>query len=75
MISADGIFIVVATVSSDDGEMVAPPEVIFRGVPFLEEADALEEEMRDVVERSLANAAKNDVHELEMLQELSLIHI
>ena len=37
-ISADGIFIVVATISSDDGSVVADPEVIFRGVAFLEEA-------------------------------------
>ena len=33
------------------------PEVIFRGVPFLEEADGLVEELRDVVEDSLADAA------------------
>jgi ribonuclease J len=69
MISADGIFIVVATVSSDDGAMVVPPEVIFRGVPFLEEADGLVEELRDVVESSLAGAARNDIHELELIQE------
>ncbi len=69
MISADGIFIVVATVSSDDGSMVAPPEVIFRGVPFLEEADGLVEELRDVVRDSLADAAEHDVHELPMIQE------
>ena len=34
-LSADGVFIVVATVSSDDGSQVAPPEIIFRGVPFV----------------------------------------
>ena len=41
MLSADGIFIVVATVSEQTGESVAPPEVIFRGVPFIEQADGL----------------------------------
>ena len=45
-ISADGIFIVVATISTDDGSVVADPEVIFRGVAFLEEADALVEELQ-----------------------------
>ena len=69
MLSADGIFIVVATVSSDDGSSVAAPEVIFRGVPFLEEADGLVEEIREVVERSLDKAADNDVTEVAMLQE------
>ncbi|MBA2429808.1 MAG: ribonuclease J, partial [Thermoleophilaceae bacterium] len=39
MLSADGIFIVVATVSEQDGRSVAPPELIFRGVPFLEDGD------------------------------------
>ncbi len=33
-ISADGIFIVVATISADDGSVVADPEVIVRGVAF-----------------------------------------
>ena len=54
MLSADGIFIVVATVSEQTGESVAPPEVIFRGVPFIEQADGLVEDIRDEVERSLA---------------------
>ena len=54
MLSADGIFIVVATVSEQTGESVAPPEVIFRGVPFIEQADGLVADIRDEVERSLA---------------------
>ena len=41
MLSADGIFIVVATVSEQTGQSVAPTEVIFRGVPFIEQADGL----------------------------------
>jgi ribonuclease J len=69
MISADGIFIIVATISSDDGSTVAPPEVIFRGVPFVEEADGLVEELRDVVEGSLAAAARHEVRELPLLHE------
>jgi ribonuclease J len=69
MLSADGIFIVVATVSSDDGSSVAPPEVIFRGVPFVEEADAVVEEIREVVDRSLEEAARNDVTEIALLHE------
>jgi ribonuclease J len=69
MLSADGIFIVVATVSSDDGASVAPPEIIFRGVPFLSEADELVDDLREVIEESLANAAEEDIHEISLLQE------
>jgi ribonuclease J len=71
MLSADGVFIVVATVSSDDGSQVAPPEIIFRGVPFLEEAEAagLVGELRGVVEASLAEAATDGMREPVLLQQ------
>ena len=39
MLSADGIFIVVATISGAGRPLGRPPEIIFRGVPFLDEAD------------------------------------
>jgi ribonuclease J len=68
-LSADGVFIVVATVSSDDGAQVAPPEIIFRGVPFLAEADGLVEELRDVVAASLAEAARHQEREAVLLQQ------
>jgi len=57
MLSADGIFIVVATVSEQTGESVVPPEVIFRGVPFLDQAGELVEDIRQEVEASLLRAA------------------
>ncbi len=47
MLSADGIFVVVATISEQDGSSVAEPEVIFRGVPFADEADKLLDQLRD----------------------------
>jgi ribonuclease J len=68
-LSADGVFIVVATISSDDGSQVAPPEIIFRGVPFVDEADGLVEELRDVVARSLADAARHEEREASLLQQ------
>ncbi|HEY0318573.1 MAG TPA: ribonuclease J [Solirubrobacterales bacterium] len=68
-ISADGIFIVVATISSDDGSVVADPEVIFRGVAFLEEADALVEEISDLVEDLLEDLAEAGTREVDLIQE------
>ncbi len=70
MLSADGIFIVVATVSEQSGQSVAPPEVIFRGVPFLEQADGVVEEIRAEVERSLADAATGGVRQIDLLQQV-----
>ena len=60
MLSADGIFIVVVTIAEQDGSSVADPEVIFRGVPFLDEADELVEEIRATVEDTLERAAKDE---------------
>jgi ribonuclease J len=68
-ISADGIFIVVATISTDDGAVVADPEVILRGVAFVDEAEELVEELKDVVEDSLEGAAEAGTREVHLIQE------
>jgi ribonuclease J len=70
MLSADGIFIVVATVSEQDGSSVAEPEVIFRGVPYPDDAQALLDEIRATVERSLERAAEEEIRETDLLQEI-----
>jgi len=70
MLSADGIFVVVATISEQDGSSVAEPEIIFRGVPFPDEAEALLEEIRECVEESLAKAAKEEIREVDLLQQV-----
>jgi ribonuclease J len=70
MLSADGIFIVVATISEQDGGSVADPEVIFRGVPFMDEAGELIGEIRETVADSLERAAADGVREVDLLQQL-----
>jgi ribonuclease J len=70
MLSADGIFVVVATISEQDGSSVAEPEVIFRGVPFRDQADDLLDEIRDTVEASLERASEEEIREIDLLQEL-----
>ncbi len=68
MLSADGIFVVVATISEQDGTSVAEPEVIFRGVPFPDEAEELLDDIHVTVESSLARAAGDGVHEVDVIQ-------
>jgi ribonuclease J len=68
MLSADGIFIVVVTISEQDGRSVVPPEIIFRGVPFLDESDGFVEELREAVDRSLARSAEEEIREIDLLQ-------
>ena len=69
MLSADGIFIVVATISEQDGRSVADPEIIFRGVPFLDEADGLVDDIREAVDDSLARSAAEEITEIDLLQD------
>jgi ribonuclease J len=70
MLSADGIFIVVATISEQDGSSVAEPEVIFRGVPYPDDAQALLDEIRETVESSLDRAAEEEIRETDLVQEV-----
>jgi ribonuclease J len=70
MLSADGIFIVVVTVAEQDGRSVADPEVIFRGVPFRDAADELVDEIRSTVEDTVERAAKDQIREVDVIQEM-----
>ncbi len=70
MLSADGIFVVVATISEQDGTSVAEPEVIFRGVPYSEDAERLLGALRGAVVTSLAEAAKKQIREVELVQKV-----
>src|SRR6476659_5714927 len=68
-ISADGIFIVVATISAEDGSVVADPEAIVRGVALPDGEEALVEELKDVAEDCLEDAAEAGTRELHLIQE------
>ena len=70
MLSADGIFIVVATISEQDGSSVVAPEVLARGVPFLDDDGTIVEEVRQAVEDSLDRAADQRITEIEVLQNM-----
>ncbi len=69
MLSDDGIFIVVATISEQTGDSVVAPEVIFRGVPFLDQADGLLDDLRGAVEQSLTRAVADGIREIDLLQQ------
>ena len=70
MLSADGIFIIVATISEQDGSSVVAPEVLARGVPFLTENGTFLDELREAVEDSLDKAAAEHITEIEVLETM-----
>jgi ribonuclease J len=69
MLSADGIFVLVATVSEQDGSSVVAPEVIARGVPFLDDNGAVLDEIREAVEDSLDRSAEQRIVEIDVLEQ------
>ena len=45
------------------------PEIIFRGVPFIEEKEGLVDEMQAVVDDTLDDASRRSVREPALIQE------
>jgi ribonuclease J len=68
MLSADGIFIVVATISERDGRSVAEPELIFRGVPSVDDQDQFMVDLRGAVIGSLSRSAHESIREIDLIQ-------
>ena len=68
-ISADGIFIVVATISEQDGSVVADPEVIFRGVPSSRRPTAWSRSSATWSRTRSSDAAEGGTREIDLIQE------
>lgn len=69
-LSADGILFVVATVSADDGETLTDHEIVLRGIPLTGDENAFVKAVRKLVEKSLDRASDNDIHEVELVQQV-----
>jgi ribonuclease J len=65
-LSEDGVLIIVATLAGSNGRVVAPPELIARG---LVEPGPLLEETRSEAQRVLSELAQQGVTEIKLLQE------
>lgn len=67
-LSADGICLVVAAIGADDGEVLSEPEVISRGIGSLDDDPELAGEIAEIVEDTLAAAARAGNREIDLLQ-------
>ncbi len=68
-LSADGLLVVVATVSAQDGRPLSEPEVVLRGVPVRDDADGMLDELRYTVGASLRRQAAEQVRDVELLEK------
>ena len=66
-LSEDGVLIVVATLTGQNGSVAGQPELIARG--FAEPGEPLLEEMREEAQRVLDGLIKDNVTEIKLLQE------
>jgi ribonuclease J len=60
-LSEDGMFIVVARVSAQNGQLLGPPDVISRGFVNAQGANGLTEQSIDTVQRALERTASRQV--------------
>ena len=61
--------VVVATISSQEGDTLADHEIVLRGEPIAEDEAAFVGEVRKIVDKSLERNAANDVHEVELFEK------
>jgi len=64
----DGVFIIVASIDAETGELVAGPDIISRGFIYMEEAEELIEEARQVVLSTLDNLTVDAATELSTVK-------
>jgi len=64
----EGIVVVIVTVDAHTGEVVTGPEIVTRGWVHAPEAEALLEEAKDAVRRSLAEAADEGALDFETMK-------
>ncbi len=69
-LASDGVVIVVATISAEDAEILAPPEVILRGLAAPDEDDELlVEQARLAVDRVLQDCQEHRTTEVHLVQQ------
>lgn len=49
-LATDGMLVVIINISSDDGSLVSPPDIITRGFIYVKESEELINEMREIVQ-------------------------
>lgn len=62
-LAEDGVVMAIVTLSSEDGQPVAPPEIITRGFVYVREAENLIDELKRVVNESLDSCERQHISE------------
>ena len=68
MLAEEGVVVVIVTIDSKTGEVVAGPEIVTRGWVYAPEAEDLLEEAQQVVRASLDEAAREGATDFETMR-------
>ena len=63
VLSSDGLFIVVVTISKEDLALVSGPDIISRGFVYMKESEELLEEARRMVVHIIEDCERKNIHE------------
>ena len=62
-LSQDGLIVVVVTISKENGQVVAGPDIISRGFVYVRESEDLMEEAKNVIKNALAKCEEKQITE------------
>lgn len=69
-LSEDGLIVVVTTIDSATGQVVAGPDIVSRGFVYVREAENLMNEANEVVRRTLQNCTNGGVREWGNIKQM-----
>lgn len=67
-LAEDGLIVIVVTISSDTGSVIAGPDIISRGFVYVRESESLIEDIKLIAKKSLNNCEKNNIRDWTTLK-------
>jgi len=67
-LAEDGLIVVVVTISSETGSIIAGPDVISRGFVYVRESESLMEDIRTIAKKALEGYEKNKIKDWSTLK-------
>lgn len=67
-LAQDGLIVVVATVNTDEREIISGPDIISRGFVYVRESEELMEELRSIAVKALSDCLNRNVREWNELK-------
>lgn len=62
-LAEDGILVIVATISSQTGELISGPDIVSRGFVYVRESEQLMDQARDMARKTLETCIRHNPHD------------